>query len=185
MHAHFGGKIFDIFRQDQLRGRAVRPPWFDSQPVGNDRIWNQGDIRQLVSQFGQRAWHVVGGSDDDQGMKAVLDGPPPCLHCIAECVERGIIEVDATGQDTVVVEDFTPDIAGRGAGIDSGDQKPLATTCRQQFERVVDARIAARQHDDTVGVAVERNFPAWQQPNEQAKTDGEQNRTQQNELQSD
>ena len=98
--------------------------------------------------------------------KAVLERPAPRLDRIAERVERGIIEVDAAGQQAAVIDGLAGDVGGRGAGIDAGDEQALAAAGGEQFERVGDARRAAGQHHDAVGVAIERDFLVRQQPDE-------------------
>ena len=69
----------------------------------DDRERNQRDIRKLVRDFGQRARHVIGGRHDDERMEAAIDRPAARLHRIAERIDRRIIEVDAAGENAVVI----------------------------------------------------------------------------------
>ena len=92
--------------------------------------------------------------------KPCCQRPTPRLHRIFKRVLGGIVEVDAAGQDGIVIDDLAGDIARRGAGIDAGDQQPFAAAGGEQFERVADPRRAAGQHHDAVGVFVERDLLA-------------------------
>ena len=157
-HAHLGGKVFEIFRKHQLGRRAVRPPRLDTQPIGDDREGDQRDVGKLVREFGKRARHMIGRGNDDERTETVFERPMPRLHRIAQCVLRRIVEVDAAGQHAVVVDDLARNLASRGAGIDAGDKQPLATAGGEQFERIADARSAAGQNHDAVGVAIERDL---------------------------
>ena len=91
--------------------------------------------------------------------------PAAGLHRVAERVDRGIVEVDTAGQDTAEAGGLMGDVGGRGAGIDAGDEQAFAVAGGEELERVGDARGAAGQHDDAVGIAVERDLLARQQPN--------------------
>ena len=81
-HAHFGEKVFEIFRQHQPGRRAVRPPWLDAQTIGDDRERYQRDIGKLMRQFGERPRHVIGGGDDDERMKTMIEGPASRLTAL-------------------------------------------------------------------------------------------------------
>jgi hypothetical protein len=118
-------------------------------------------------------------------MKTVLERPLPGPHRIAQCVDRRIIEIDATGQQAIVVYHLTGDVACRGAGINAGDQKPLGASGSEQCKRVGNARVAAGQHHDTVGVAIELDLLVGELPDEIGEAAYKQDRGKGNELSAD
>src|SRR5208282_3265256 len=134
--------------------------------VGDDRKRDQRDVWKLVRDLGAGPRHVVGGRDDDKRAEAAIDDPAACLYGVAERVDRGIVEVDAAGEQTVVTDDLPRDIGGRRSGVDAGDEQALAATGRQQLEPVSDAGGTAGQNDNAVGAAIEHDLLARQQPEE-------------------
>ena len=84
-------------------------------------------------------------------------GPAPGLDRIAERVERAV-EVDAAAHHAGEFRIEASDFPDRGGAVDAADQQPLAAPGRQQLDRVGDARGAAGQRHDAVGIAVERDL---------------------------
>src|SRR5262249_26441563 len=106
-------------------------------------------------------------------------------HRIAQCVDRGIVEIGTTVQQAIVVDHLTSDVACRGAGIYAGDQKPLGAPGSEQCKRIADARVAAGQHHDTVGIAIKLDLLVGQLPNEITETADKQDRGKDNEFNAD
>src|SRR6516162_1179850 len=71
------------------------------------------------------------------------------------------------------------------AGVYAGDQKPLGAPSSEQCKPVADARVAAGQHHDTVGVAIKLDLLVRQLPNEITEAADKQNRGNDNELDAD
>src|SRR5438093_1275609 len=97
-HAHFGGEIFRVFRQQETQRRTAGPPRLVAPPVADHRERNQRDIRHRMRQFQDGARHVVVRRHHDQRLEAALAGPAPRLRGIAARVDGGTIEIDATAQ---------------------------------------------------------------------------------------
>ena len=142
----------------------------------------EGGVGKLMGELGQRARHVVRRGHDDERLETVVDRPAPRLDRIAQRIERRIVEIDAAVQQAAVVDGLAGDVAGRRAGIDAGDEQALAAAGGEQFERVGDARGAAGQHHDAVGVAIERDFLARQQPDETGEAERERQHAENGEL---
>jgi len=126
-----------------------------------------------MRKLGERARHVIGRGDDNERVEAVFERPTPGFDRVAKRIASGIVEVDAAGQQSVVVDDLPGNLAGRRAGVDPGDEQALAAAGGEQFKRVGDARGAAGQHHDSVGVAIEHDLAARQQPDESHKAEYE------------
>ena len=86
-HSHLGEEVFEILGQYELGGGAVRPPRLDAQTVGHDWKWDDGYIGKLVRALRQRARHVIGGGDDDKGVKPAINRPAAGFHCVAQGVD--------------------------------------------------------------------------------------------------
>ena len=100
-----------------------------------------------MGKLGERARHVVGGGYDHERMKTALDRPAPRLHGIAERVDGGIIEIDATVEELVVTRCLVGDIGDGRAGIDPADQEPFAAAGRKQLQGVLESARAVPRDD--------------------------------------
>ena len=113
----------------------------------------QGDVRELMGDLGDGARHVVVRGDDDQRAEAAALRPVPGLDRVAERVQR-TIEIDAAADHRAEFGVEARYLARGGGRVDAADQQALAAAGGEQLDRVGDARGAAGEHDDAVGIAM-------------------------------
>ncbi len=111
-----------------------------------------------MRQFGHRPRHVIVRRHDDQRLETAILGPAARFGGVGDGVDRSTIEVDAAGDDLAVLRLEPRDLALAGQRVDAGDQQPLPVAFGQQFDGILDPRRAAREHDDTVGLAHSRTI---------------------------
>ena len=107
--------------------------------------------------LGERARHVIVRRHHDQRAEALAFGPALDLDRVAAGV-AGAIDIDATVHIAGEFRVETGYFGDRGRPVQAADEQALAAPGRQEFERVGDARSAAGQRHDAVGIAMERNF---------------------------
>ena len=148
------------FRYSEMRsssGRAV-PPRLGAALVGHHRKFDQGDVGKLMGQFGHRPLHVIGRGDDDERTETAFLAPASRLDRVSDRVAGGMVEIDAAREQALIARNQSCQLARAGRGIDAGDEKPLAAARGQELDGIRDARRAAGQNDDPLGVAVERQL---------------------------
>src|SRR4030081_2085686 len=103
MHAYDGIDEFQVFRDDEPRGRLVRPPRGGALLLGQYRKLDQGDVGKLMGELGDRARHVIGRGDNEQGAEAAPLRPTPRLDRIADGVDGLMIEIDAASEQPLIL----------------------------------------------------------------------------------
>src|SRR4051794_38666286 len=58
-HAALRVKILQIFREQELRGRPIGPPWFRLELVGHHREGHERDVGELMRDLRHGARHVI------------------------------------------------------------------------------------------------------------------------------
>ena len=127
---------------------------------------HQRDVGHLLLKLRHRARHVIGRRHHDQRGEAAILHPAPRLDRVADGVDRRIVEIDAARHQPLVARRDAGDLGRCRRAMHAADEQALAAPGGEQLDRVRDARGAAGQHHDAVGVAVERDFLARHMPDE-------------------
>ena len=170
VHASLSENILQIFTEQQAGRVKVRPPRLGFHFFRYDGECDEGDVRQLMVEFGHRARHVPVRRHDDQRIEIVLARPTFCFERVAEGIERRAVQVDAAGKIFRIKRGEARDFACTCGPVHPGYQQPFAVFGGQQFDRVGNARSRAGKHDDAVGLAIERYLIAGNLGGEPAET---------------
>src|SRR5262245_57525383 len=93
-YANPGEDIFHIFGEHPTRSRPLYPPPFRTLTVRHYRERHEGNIGQLMRDFGERPRHVVIRCHYDQRAETSAFGPALSLDSVSQRIQRAV-EIDA------------------------------------------------------------------------------------------
>jgi len=162
-----------VFGEQYAGSVRMEPPRSVTEFTRGDWSWDQFGFGEGDGEFREAAGHVVGGRDHDEACEIVSVSPGAGFHSVAHGILSRISDVDAAVEQRWLEAGQFHQVVAAGYCVDARYQHAARAALLKQAAAFWNAKIAAGEDNDAIGIAYWRYLIAHDVCGKQGKPEDE------------